>query len=121
MKDKILSSYFEAFCEDYNFPSGETDSFEHFANFSVFSRFVPSRFDFSLVHVGADANYGIDGLGIVLNNTLVYDKADVQGFFERCQHIDAEFLFVQAKTADSFDSGDFLKTCSAERKDFFAR
>ena len=103
MKDKILSSYFEAFCEDYNFPSGETDSFEHFANFSVFSRFVPSRFDFSLVHVGADANYGIDGLGIVLNNTLVYDKADVQGFFERCQHIDAEFLFVQAKTADSFD------------------
>ena len=118
MKDKILSSYFEAFCEDYNFPSKETDSFEHFANYSVFSRFVPSRFDFSLVHVGSDANYGIDGLGIVLNNTLIYDKADAQGFFERCQHIDAEFLFVQAKTSDSFDSGDFLKTCSAVA-DFF--
>ena len=60
--------------------------------------------------------FGIDGVAVIANDVLVTSRDEVKDVSRHS--LDASFVFVQAKTSSSFDTGDLLKFIQAV-DDFF--
>jgi len=112
IKDKILQSYVSDFVKEHNIEGLEDDqAFESFVNYCVVSREYPEDFDIDEVSVGGGGDTAIDGLAILVNEHLVFSKEDVNFFKDRLRRLDVEFVFIQSKSGNDFDSseiGNFL-------------
>lgn len=107
MKDRILESYINDFVEDYALKNlQEHQVFERFVNFCVISREQPEDPDLDGVSVGGTNDVAIDGIAIFVNEHLVFSKEDVDFFKNHLHRLDVEFIFIQSKGGDSFDSGE---------------
>lgn len=113
MADQILESYFESFCDSQGLKFGNAENFEHFVNYCILSKYVPSIFDLGSLNVGKNGNYGIDGMAIIVNECIITSKKDIDSFIDRAGALKVELVFIQTKHSDSFDIGDFLKMTSA--------
>lgn len=107
---RIVESHLDSFVTEYALEADErTLQFEKFANFAVLSGKLASAIELDDVTTGGDDD-GTDGIAVIINEEHIISADDAETLFahER-RNNDVEVVFVQAKTSESFDLGDFLK------------
>lgn len=107
---RIVKTHLESFVASFSLEAEEeAKQFEKFATYSVISNRFSSTFDLDDVVTG-DGDEGIDGIAVVIDETLTPSIEDAQAAFvsSRRNH-DVEMVFIQAKRSEGFDLGDFLK------------
>jgi hypothetical protein len=107
---RIIESHLESFVAEYALEADEHAlQFEKFANFAVLSGKLASAIELDDVTTGIDDD-GTDGIAVIINEEHIVSAKDAQTLFvhER-RNNDVEVVFVQAKTSEGFDLGDFLK------------
>lgn len=110
MKDQILGSYLADFASEKHLEDRpESEQFECFISHCVVAKDYPEPFDIETVRVGGGNDYGIDGLAVILNEHLVGSIEDIEYFRRQSRRFDVRFIFIQAKTSATFDSGDMQK------------
>jgi hypothetical protein len=106
--DLVTSNLMATFRAEQGFPDdlSEPTVFEHFANYCVGSREYPEDFDLDDVHVAGGNDLQLDGLLILVNGLLVNATDEIDDLLETNNHIDAEFIFIQAKTGRNFEGAE---------------
>ncbi|MGY1490432.1 AIPR family protein [Methylobacillus pratensis] len=107
---RIVKSHLESFVNSFALQAeDEATQFEKFATYCVISNRFSSSFDLDEVVTGT-GDEGIDGVGIVIDESIVTSLEETISIFDtpRRNH-DVDILFIQAKRSESFDLGDFLK------------
>jgi len=113
--EPIIKQKLDKFCEKMDLKNmQEGSAFERFVNYSILIGHQPDAFNgdselFDTVNVGGGQDMGIDGIAIKVNGLLVRSLKETQDLIEKMRDIEAEFIFIQAKTSEHFDKGDFLK------------
>ncbi|MWV15670.1 AIPR family protein [Pseudomonas sp. L-22-4S-12] len=107
---RIISSHLKTFTKSLGLEClPQDEQFENFSNFSILYSRCPSGFELEDVTTGAGDD-GIDGLAIIIDEELVISDEDAKSAFSKDKkNHDVEAVFIQSKTTDSFDLGDFLK------------
>ncbi len=107
---RITKSHLESFSKSYSFEQlDESKQFEYFVNHAVLAPRLISSYELDDVttDVGDD---GIDGIAIIIDEELVISDDDASSVFKTARkNHDVEIVFIQSKTSESFDLGDFLK------------
>ena len=118
--DRITSGLLSEFCSEFSLSSfAEDKQFEIFATYVTVRRhFSESTFDPSTLITGAGGDTGIDGIAIIVNNSLVGEIDDVDELLKINGYIDATFVFVQAERTGGFDSAK-IGTFGFGVRDFF--
>ncbi len=98
----------------------ESDAFERFAAYCVVSREHPETFNPDDVVVGSGNDTGIDAIAVIVNGSLISGVDELEDLLASSGYIEATFVFVQAKTSNSFDAGEIGTFCTGVR-DFFAQ
>lgn len=111
----------QRFRVQHGFPEtiGLPTLFEHFANFCVASKEYPDEFDVEDISVAGGNDLQLDGVMIIVNGVLVDSNDEVDDLAQTNKHIDAEFIFVQAKTGADF-SGAEISNMFYGIRDLFA-
>lgn len=106
---RIVASHLNSFVEEYALEADKRSlQFEKFANYVVLSRKMVSTIELDDVTTIEDD--GTDGIAIVINEEHIISKEDAETIFsQERRNNDVEVIFVQAKTSEKFDLGDFLK------------
>ena len=107
---RIIKAHLDSFVQSHGLEAEpESRQFEKFANYSVISTKLGTRFDIDEVTTG-EGDDGTDGVAIIVDEEIILSQEDATSVFDtnRRNH-DVEMLFIQAKRSDSFDLGDFLK------------
>ena len=107
---RIVNSHLNNFVKSFGFESYPQDQqFEYFCNYAVLYSRCASGFDLDDVTTGTGDD-GVDGIAVILDEEIIVSDEDARAAFksDRKNH-DMEVVFVQAKTSDGFDLGDFLK------------
>lgn len=117
--DKITKALLDEFVKEQSLnPKDESEAFEHFGNYSVISNEYSDQFDIEDVHAGSGNDTGLDGIGIIVNGSLVTDTEEIDDLVAANKYLDATFVFVQNKTSSKFEGADFA-TFAFGVKDFF--
>lgn len=115
----VIGNLLQEFIDTQKIKAKDKQSeFEAFANYIITYPKVPDTFDVDILSPG-EGEFGIDGIGIIINEKLVDNEEQASDIIAASNTIDVEFLFCQAKTSEKFDSGDVLKFTTAV-EDFFA-
>ncbi|WP_312594394.1 AIPR family protein [Comamonas terrigena] len=107
---RIVKAHLQSFVTSFSLEAEEeATQFEKFATYSVISNRFGGTFDLDDIVTGP-GDEGIDGLAVVIDETVNTSIEDVQTVFTspRRNH-EVDFVFVQAKRSEGFDLGDFLK------------
>lgn len=106
--DLVTTNLVNSFREQQGFPEtiGIPTLFEHFANFCVASREYPDEFDVEDISVAGGNDLQLDGIMVVVNGVLVESAEEVDDLARTNKYIDAEFVFVQAKTGSDFNGAE---------------
>lgn len=107
---RIIGSHLKNFVKNFGFESyPEDQQFEFFCNYSVLYGRSACTFDLDDVTTGTGDD-GLDGVAVILDEEVLVSDEDAREAFkgDRKNH-DMEVVFIQAKTTDGFDLGDFLK------------
>jgi len=107
---RIIQAHFNSFIQSFGLEADdEATQFEKFAIHCVIANRYSSTFDLDDV-VTAAGDDGIDGLAVVIDESVATSGEDTQAVFSapRRNH-DVDLFFVQAKRSEGFDLGDFLK------------
>jgi hypothetical protein len=107
---KIVKSHLQSYVTSCGLEQlTESECFESFCNYSVVFDRVGASCDASEVTTGMDED-GIDGVAVLINEEICLSREDAETIFvSDKRNNDVELVFVQAKTSESFDLGDFLK------------
>lgn len=102
---------------------GEATDLEKFGNYCVFYTYQAyDNFNIDNVHVGANNDTGLDGIGILVNEGLIdaetEDEIDQQ--FEKDNRLNIKFIFTQVKAENEFERKSILDTFNAI-SDFFSK
>lgn len=111
----IIRAKLAKYKEDYGLESA-TDGivFERFANQTILLSYQPDAFASGMdlldaVCVGGSNDMGLDGICIKLNGILIYTLKEAQDIVSLHRKADIEFLFIQSKYKEKFDSGEYAK------------
>lgn len=106
---RIIESHLNSFVSEYALQSDcDATKFEKFSNFSILSGKLAS-IELDDVTTGSDDD-GTDGLAVIINEELIISEEDAETVFSNeKRNNDVEVVFIQSKTGESFDLGDFLK------------
>lgn len=105
--DKITKSLLETFSTQNEIERlNESTQFEHFSNYSVVSKLNRSSFDLNDIHIGSGGDCAIDGLCVITNGKIITDVDELNEIVETTGYLDAEIVFIQAKTTSSFNGSD---------------
>lgn len=116
--DVVTQSLLREFATSQNISSLEqSDQFESFINYIIVSDIYHEEFDFNIISTGK-GEFGIDGIAIIVNDTIVDDEEQLEDLIEHSSVLQVEFVFVQSKTSSSIDTGDLAKFFHAIQ-DFF--
>ena len=91
IRDEIIKGNLKDFTEVYNFDKLKEDvAFEHFVNYLIFSRINSQIFDdndyLEKINIDKGQNFGIDGIGLLINNTFVFSKDNIDYFLIQIQN-----------------------------------
>ena len=113
--DQILETFVSNFAKEHELEGLPPDKlFEHFANYAVLSRLYSGTVQLDILET--NGAFGIDGVAVIANDLLVTSSEEIKDIARHS--LDASFVFVQAKTSASFDTGNILKFIQAA-DDFF--
>lgn len=92
----------------------DSAAFERYANQIILTTHQPDAFnvdDSSLnaVCIGGSNDMGLDGICIKLNGLLIHTLQDAKDIIEKYNRADIEFIFIQSKYKEKFDSGEYAK------------
>jgi hypothetical protein len=106
--DLVTTNLVDSFRVQHGFPEtlGLPTLFEHFANFCVASKEYPDEFDVEDISVAGGNDLQLDGVMIIVNGVLVDSNDEVDDLAQTNKHVDAEFIFVQAKTGSDFNGAE---------------
>lgn len=76
--------------------------FEHFANFCVAATEYDEEFDIESISVAGGNDLQLDGVIIMVNNVMVNSTEEIDELAKLNRYIEAEFIFVQAKSGSEF-------------------
>ena len=117
--DRITETLLKEFVSTQGLESlSEAQRFENFANYSVLFDELSDTFELDDVAVGQDSNIGIDGLAVIVNGAHVLTEEDADSLIDANSFLDADFVFIQAKSSANFDLGEIGKVFFAVA-DFF--
>lgn len=111
----IIKAKLNKFREEHELESIKDGiAFEMFSNKMILCNHQPDAFNvenglFDAVCVGGTNDMGIDGLCVKLNGILVTSLQDAQDVFELHRKAEIEFIFIQSKYKEGFDSGEYSK------------
>jgi len=123
MKNKIVGGYLKNFIEEHGHFGEKSDDiiFEHLVNYLIIKKYYLDEFDISEIHTGKGNDLGIDGIAILINDFIAHTYDDVNYLIEKQfknKDLRVDFVFIQSKTSDNFDSGEVLKFFNGV-KEFF--
>lgn len=101
--NSIVKPFLDSHIKAYELKGDEPNSFEHLVNYLTVRNYTSRHFDPSEVSLGK-GEVGIDGVAVVVNDTLITTFDQVKEFFESSGDISVVFAFVQSKTSESFDN-----------------
>lgn len=106
--DRITEAYLSDFQKEYSYPSNieKSELFEHLVNHCIVSRLHSERFEIEDVSVGGGGDMGFDGIAIIVNDNLVFSKEEVDDLKNKFHRLDVNFVFIQSKTSNKFDSAE---------------
>lgn len=105
--DKITKSLLETFSAQNEIERlSESVQFEHFSNYSIVSKLNRSSFELDDIHTGSGGDCAIDGLCVIANGKIIVDTDELNEVIEGPGYLDAEIVFIQAKTTSSFSGSD---------------
>lgn len=125
MTDRIINGLLQDFLDDFEINERKEDvAFEHFCNYTMFTHNCPEaygtdKFFFKKVHTGEGGDKALDGILVMVNDTVVTDIDQLKEVVGN-RSFDVKFVFVQAKTSSNFDSGEMLKV-GVGIHDFFSK
>lgn len=107
---RIVASHLASFVEEHGLQADtESVHFEKFVNFAILSQKISSSFEIDQVTTGNDDD-GTDGIALIVNEELILSDKDTEAVFQaERRNNDVEVVFIQAKTSESFELGEFLK------------
>jgi len=122
--NKFINGILQEFKSDFKLSNlSESKIFEYLVNYVIVSKLHPEAFDdtTSLKDLDVDdgSNFGIDGIAIVVNNTLIQAKEDLE-VLRKSKNLDVRIIFTQSKTSSNYDGGDLYKFTGAV-KNFFSK
>lgn len=107
---RIVKAHLESFVASFSLEADdEAKQFEKFSSYSVIANRYSGTFDLDDIVTG-DADDGIDGIAIIIDESVITSAQDAEAVFSspRRNH-DVDIAFIQAKRTEGFDLGDFLK------------
>ncbi len=113
--EPIINAKLKKFRQNYTLETVEDGvAFERFANQMILTNHQPDAFnvDGSLLDaicIGGYDDMGLDGICIKLNGVLIHSLAEAKDILSLHGKVDIEFIFVQSKYKDKFDSGEYSK------------
>jgi len=107
---RITKSHLESFARSHGYEQiDEYKQFELFVNYSTLTARISNSFDLEDV-TSSEADDGIDGVAVIINEELIVSPEDALTCFKTGKkNHDVEIVFIQSKTSEGFDLGDFLK------------
>lgn len=107
---RIIKAHLESFVQSNGLDAeSESSQFEKFANYSIISSKLGTRFDLDDVTTG-EGDDGTDGVAVIIDEEITLSEEDATSIFSTSKrNHDVESIFIQAKRGESFDLGDFLK------------
>jgi hypothetical protein len=120
--DKITQGLLAEFTKQFDLGGvEESERFETFATFLATRRhYSEASFDPPDLVIGSGGDTGIDGIAIIVNNTLVSDVDTVADLADINGYLEVAFIFVQAERSEGFDGGK-IGTFGAGVQDFFGK
>ena len=124
LENRILQNQLLDFLDSYGIKEKNLSvAFEHFCNYCIFSHKYPEAYItdgmfYQAVHTGKGGDFAVDGILIIINDTPVTTLTQAKELISAQKRFTANFLFVQAKTSATFDSGEMLKVGYGIKKFF---
>lgn len=93
---------------------GEDKAFEYFVNHTILRSHQPEAFSVindicDLICVDGQNDMGIDGIAVKINDIFVSSIEDVDNILSLHKKIRIEFIFIQSKYKEKFDTGEYGK------------
>ncbi len=106
--DIVTKNLLKTFRAEESLPSDITEDilFEHFANFCILAKEYSEEFSLDDIHTGEGGDMAIDGIAVLVNGNLIANADEIDDLAQSNKYIEAEFVFVQAKSASKFDGAD---------------
>jgi hypothetical protein len=106
--DIVTRNLLKTFHIEESLPSDirEDILFEHFSNFCILAKEYSEEFSLDDVHTGEGGDMAIDGIAILVNGNLITNVDEIDDLAQSNKFIEAEFVFIQAKSASRFDGAD---------------
>jgi hypothetical protein len=103
--DRLTSALLADFSKEYELENKTEDKqFEAFATFLAVSQAYTDSFEPFGLTTGDGNDTGIDGIGILVNGTLVTDPDMLHDLAQASGFLDVDFIFVQAERSPAFNS-----------------
>ena len=92
----------------------EDEAFEYFVNHTILRSHQPEAFGVindicDLICVDGQNDMGIDGIAIKVNDIFISTKEDIDSIISLYRKIKIEFIFIQSKYKEKFDTGEYGK------------
>lgn len=101
--NSVVKPFLDSHVKAYDLKNDEPSSFEHLLNYLTVRNYTSRHFDPSDISLGK-GEVGIDGVAIIVNDSLITTLDQIKDFFESLSDISVTFVFVQSKTSESFST-----------------
>lgn len=103
---KIIKTLLDDFRNAQNIDESETESkaFEYFCAYLTIGSIAENTSTTAHTVVGADSQPSVDAIGIIVNGNLIENEDEIDTYISINNYLDVDFVFVQAKTSENFDS-----------------
>lgn len=118
--DRVISGLLATFSSNFQLDSlAEDKRFEYFCTYCVLCREYAETFNIDDVIVAGGNDLGLDGIAFIVNGSLVTGPEEVEDLVAANGYLDAEFIFVQSKSASNFNGAE-MSNFAHGVKDFFS-
>jgi hypothetical protein len=120
--DLVTQNLVNSFKQEQGFPDDIENStlFEHFVNYCVVSKEYADDFEVEDVHVAGGNDLQLDGVAVIVNGLLINTTDEIDDLATTNKYIDAEFIFIQAKSSKNFDGAEISNMFYGVRELFSA-
>ncbi|EOL9014321.1 AIPR family protein [Cronobacter malonaticus] len=107
---KIVQAHLENFAKSFGLEAHDQDTqFEMFSNKAILTPHICTDFELDDVTT-SNADDGTDGIAVIIDEELCLSPEDASAIFAKPKrNHDVEIIFIQSKTSESYDLGEYLK------------